>query len=64
MLAAAMLAGCTNLPIGGPEHRSITTGATASLVADRHQIIYDYVLVDLSENVLNALPKGISLGSF
>jgi polysaccharide biosynthesis/export protein len=64
ILAAALLAGCTNLPIGGPEHRAITTGATASLVADRHQIIYDYVLVDLSEAVLNVLPKGVSLGSF
>jgi polysaccharide biosynthesis/export protein len=64
ILAAALFAGCTNLPIGGPEHRSITTGATASLVADRNQIIYDYVLVDLSEKVLNALPKDISLGSF
>jgi polysaccharide biosynthesis/export protein len=64
LLAAALLTGCTNLPIGGPEHLSITTGATTSLVADRHQIIYDYALVDLSEAVLNALPKGISLGSF
>jgi polysaccharide biosynthesis/export protein len=64
LAAAALLVGCTNLPIGGPEHRAITTGATASLVVDRHHVIYDYVLVDLSENVLNALPKGISLGSF
>jgi polysaccharide biosynthesis/export protein len=63
-LAALALAGCTNLPIGGPAHRDISTGASATLLAGRDQIVYDYVLVDLSENVLSAIPKGIGLGSF
>jgi polysaccharide biosynthesis/export protein len=63
-LAAALLAGCTNLPAGGPAHRDISRGATASIIAERDQIIYDYVLVDLTEEVLSTVPRDVSLGSF
>ena len=64
LLVAAALAGCTNLPIDGPAHRDITRGAKSSLIAERDQIINDYALVDLSDNVLSFVPKGIGLGSF
>ncbi len=62
--AFAVLAGCTNLPIDGPSNRAITTGATASLVSDRHKIVFDYALVEINEQVLNALPRDLGPGSF
>jgi polysaccharide biosynthesis/export protein len=64
LLAAAVLAGCTNLPSDGPAHRDITSGATASLLVGRNNILYDYVLVDVSEKVIKSLPKSVSIGSF
>jgi polysaccharide biosynthesis/export protein len=61
---AAAVAGCTNLPIDGPAHQDITRGATASLLVGRNQVLYDYVLVDISDTVIKTLPKSASLGSF
>jgi polysaccharide export outer membrane protein len=59
-----LLAGCTNLPIDGPAHRDISWGATASLTTDRDQIVYDYVLVDVSDRVLESIPVDLGPGSF
>ena len=64
VLTAALLAGCTNLPVDGPAHRDISTGATASLTAERDQIVYDYALVDITKNVLSVVSSSVSLGSF
>jgi polysaccharide export outer membrane protein len=51
--AAAAVAGCTKLPIDGPDRRSIEFGASASLVAGRHSIVVDYALVDITASVLD-----------
>lgn len=67
IVAAALLAGCTNLPVNGPLHGDITRAATASVVADRHKVGYDYVLVDISDKVLEcvtALGPGAFFSSF
>ena len=63
ILSAALLAGCTNLPIAGPMHRDISAAATASVTNGRHQVVYDYVLVDVSDRVIDCL-LDIGPGSF
>ena len=52
LLLGAAAAGCTQLPVEGPNHRSVELGATASLTSSRHDIMLDYALVDISPNVL------------
>jgi polysaccharide biosynthesis/export protein len=64
LLLAALLAGCTNLPSGGPLHGDIASGAAASLLVGRNQALYDYVLVDVSDRVIKSIPRSVSLGSF
>src|SRR5262245_55851457 len=59
LLMGAAVAGCTQLPVDGPNQRSIELGATASLVAGRHSIVLDYALVDISNNVLE---HAVSIG--
>ncbi len=54
--------GCSYLPASGPGHRAITIGATASLTAGKKEIAYDYVLVDITSDVIN-LVESITLGS-
>ena len=49
IFAAGLIAGCTNLPADGPSHRDITGAATASVTNERRHVVYDYVLVDVSE---------------
>lgn len=61
-MVAAMLGGCTMLPLDGPASRDITSGAVVHAAADRRAIAYDYALVDLSPIVLEALEK-VSTGS-
>ena len=52
-------AGCSSLPVDGPNHRKIDEGATAALVQDRHEVVVDYVLVDISKTVLeHVMPVG------
>jgi len=73
MLAiAGMLSGCTQLPLGGPEYRDIHTGAATTLsngrdpllvYTSRHNVDFDYALVDLNPNVLSILDT-VSPGSF
>ena len=57
-LAGVLVTAC-QLPIDGPRHRDITTGATAALVTDRRAIAIDYALVDIDKTVVeNAIDVG------
>lgn len=60
---AALLAGCTNLPVGGPNSWDVSRAATSSVTAERHKVVYDYVLVDITEHVLENVAD-IGPGSF
>lgn len=62
-LVAALLAGCGNLPVDGPAFRDISNAAAVSVVNDRHQVVYDYVLVDISNRVLEHVEE-VGPGSF
>ena len=53
LIWGALLAGCTALPVDGPDHRSITTGASASLTSERGAIALDYALLDINRTVLD-----------
>lgn len=55
VVSAALLAGCTNLPVDGPSHRDISFAATASVTNPRRHVVYDYVLVDVSDKVIECL---------
>jgi polysaccharide export outer membrane protein len=55
ILSATLIAGCSNLPISGPLHRDIDGAATASVTNERKQVAYDYVLVEVSDKVINCL---------
>ena len=64
---ALAVAGCTNLPVSGPQHWDIEVSATASLAIDRRTVVEDYVLVDLTKEVLAEVPvlgPGSFAGSF
>ena len=63
LLAAAVLPACTQLPVDGPAHRDIASGAAATLVSGRHAIAYDYALIDINETVLDCVAD-IGPGSF
>jgi polysaccharide biosynthesis/export protein len=52
LLVSVAAAGCTQLPVDGPNRRSIELGASATLVADRHSVVLDYALVDINNSVL------------
>ena len=53
-VAGAILAACAplRLPVDGPYARDITSGATTSLVSDRHSVVLDYALLDINKTVL------------
>jgi polysaccharide export outer membrane protein len=55
MLAALALAGCSHMPVNGPEYRDIDRGATSSISNPRGAIVYDYALVDINPIVLQVL---------
>jgi polysaccharide biosynthesis/export protein len=55
LLAAVLFPACTQLPVDGPAHRDIASGAAATLVSGRHVIVDDYALIDISETVLDCL---------
>lgn len=58
-----MLAGCTNLPVAGPSHRAIEGNAVAGIVLERRTVVQDYVLVDISNEVLREVPR-VGPGAF
>lgn len=62
-VVGALFAACTQLPIDGPHHRDITAGATTSLISERHAIVFDYALVDISKTVLQHMVD-VGPGSF
>jgi polysaccharide export outer membrane protein len=62
-LLSLLLAGCTALPMSGPNHLDITTGAVASVTNDRHTIVFDYVLLDINRDVLDRVVE-VGPGSF
>lgn len=49
---ALLLAACSALPVSGPNHHTISEAATESLTLDRNSVVVDYVLVDISQPVL------------
>ena len=53
LLAGICLAGCTKLPVDGPDYRAITLGATETVASSRHEIVLDYVLLDINRRVLD-----------
>lgn len=55
ILAAVSLAGCSHMPISGPQQRDIDRGATSSISNERNAIVYDYALVDINPVVLGVL---------
>ncbi len=60
---ALCLAGCTNLPAGGPLRHDIERGALSTLALDRRAVVKEYALVDVSDAVLRELPH-VNPGSF
>lgn len=63
VMAAALLAGCTYLPADGPRHDDITGAATASVTNERRKVVYDYVLIDVTDKVIEQMAD-IGPGSF
>lgn len=55
VLIAALLAGCSQLPLDGPAVRDIDRGAAAGLQNSRDEIVYDYVLIDINRPVLETI---------
>jgi polysaccharide export outer membrane protein len=62
-LVGLAVAGCTNLPVAGPSHREIEGSAVAGVVMDRRTVVQDYVLVDISNDVLREVPR-VGPGAF
>lgn len=52
---AALLGGCSQLPVDGPNHYHVDREATSALVQDRRAVVVDYALVDISRPVLENL---------
>lgn len=52
LLCAVLAAGCTKLPVAGPNHYLIDRGAAEALLTDRRHVVVDYVLVDITQPVL------------
>jgi polysaccharide export outer membrane protein len=52
LAGAVGLASCTQLPVSGPDHRSISIGASATLSSDE-RVALDYVLLDINRSVLD-----------
>jgi len=65
--AGALVAACTQLPVDGPDHRDISSGAATSLVSDRYSdhrtVAVDFALVDINQNVLQ-FASYVGPGSF
>lgn len=52
IFCACLVAGCAQLPVGGPNRFAIDRGATESIHNEPHKVVTDYVLVDISAKVL------------
>lgn len=52
VVVALTMAGCSHLPVDGPNYRDVTTGATTTLAVNRDAIGYDYALIDIDADVL------------
>ncbi len=63
LLGVVLLAGCAILPASGPADRDIHRGAVSSVEVDRRHIGIEYVLVDITNDVVN-LSETVALGSF
>jgi len=55
ILSAALIAGCTNLPTDGPSFHDVSGAATSTVVNERNHLVYDYVLIDVSNKVIDLL---------
>src|SRR5262245_27427749 len=55
VVTACALAACSQLPVDGPNHRSIEFSAATSLTTSRHDVAFDYALVDISQKVLDCI---------
>jgi polysaccharide export outer membrane protein len=53
VVGAIGLASCTQLPVSGPDHRTISREATATL-ASKDRVAIDYVLLDINRAVLES----------
>jgi polysaccharide export outer membrane protein len=62
-LLGVALVGCTQLPVDGPHPKDITRNATTALVLDRHEVVFDYALVDINQTVLESVAD-VGPGSF
>ncbi len=56
-LLALLGSGCAKLPVDGPNHLAIDESATETVRQDRDKVVIDYVLVDLSRNVLQHVER-------
>jgi polysaccharide export outer membrane protein len=54
MAVAMSASGCTSLPVDGPNHRSIDLGATTSMLSPHNEVVINYALLDINEQVLRA----------
>jgi polysaccharide biosynthesis/export protein len=63
LLMLVSLGGCTYLPADGPRHDDITGAATVSVKNERRKVVYDYVLIDVSDKVIECL-SDLGPGSF
>lgn len=54
VLCALLGAGCAPLPVDGPNYRHIDRGASEAVLQDHREVALDYVLVDISQPVLEA----------
>ena len=49
------LSACAELPVSGPRHNDILSGAATSAVNPPDEVAFEYALVDLNEGVVNAV---------
>lgn len=60
VLTALSLAGCSHMPINGPQSRDIDRSATASISTPRDAVVYDYALLDINPLILQILESNAS----
>lgn len=63
LMMALSLAGCTYLPADGPRHDDILGAATVSTADERRKVAYDYVLINVSDKVIESMAD-VGPGSF
>ncbi|MDX2257915.1 MAG: polysaccharide biosynthesis/export family protein [Hyphomicrobiaceae bacterium] len=55
VMLAALMSGCSQLPVDGPNHHIIDREAASAVVHDRREVVLDYVLLDISQPVLDSI---------